>query len=71
MSPLGFLPNCQTTAYFEKADDPQTFRLTHSTAPSPAFEDGVKKRGSGSTLSPRPELGPKASPGLQAGESKG
>jgi hypothetical protein len=42
MSLLGFLPNCQTTAmgimphtdieeltsYFEKADDPQTFRLT-------------------------------------------
>jgi uncharacterized protein YecE (DUF72 family) len=25
--------------------------LTHSTAPSPAFEDGVKKRGSGLTLS--------------------
>ena len=26
-------------------------RLTHSTAPSPAFEDGIKKRRSGSTLS--------------------
>ncbi len=31
----------------------------------------VKKRRSGSTLSPRPELGSKASPGLRAGESKG
>jgi hypothetical protein len=29
--------------------------LTHSAAPSPAFEGGVKKRRSGSTLSkPRP-----------------
>jgi len=29
--------------------------LTHSTAPSPVFEDGVEKRRSGSTLSkPKP-----------------
>jgi hypothetical protein len=45
--------------------------FTHSAAPSAPFESGVKKRRSGSTLSPWPELGPKATPDLQTGESKG
>ena len=37
-------------------------RLTRSAAPSSAFEGGVKKRLSGSTLSLRPELRPRGKP---------
>jgi hypothetical protein len=40
------------------------FSLTRSAAPSPVFEDGVKERGSGSTLSSIEGLGSKASPDL-------
>ena len=46
-------------------------KLTHSTAPNSTFEDGVKNRGSGSTLSPRPDLGPKASPGISGRGAEG
>jgi len=53
--------------------------LTHSAAPSPAFEGGVKKRRSELALSEAEgvdperstELTPKASPSIYAGESKG
>ena len=45
--------------------------LTHSAVPTRAFEGAIKKRRSGSTLSPRLELGPKANPRSKAGESKG
>jgi len=36
--------------------------LTRSAAQSPTLEGGVKKRRSGSTLSLRPEIGPKGKP---------
>jgi len=36
--------------------------LTHSVAPSPAFEGGSKEHRSGSTLDPQPELGPNGKP---------
>ena len=40
-----------------KAGKAKREQLTHSVAPSPAFEGRVKKRRSGSTLSPSAVLG--------------
>ena len=49
MANVGFLLSHFLLSVFSQEGQP--INLTHSTAPSAAFEDGVKKRDSGSTLS--------------------